>query len=189
MKLKPSGTGCPQSPSALHGSRVSGGPWWRQAHPPRTGAETLCVATCLEGKGAVAVQMEVSHFARQDARFRRFCAWNLRLGLLWTVTTLKDQSTLEASRRREERARGEVAAQAKAQAAGLEQLSFQLHDGAVQKIVAALHTVGALRTGIPDPEEQQTLLLRSEELLGQAVLELRSVINSLHTPPSPEGSG
>lgn len=157
--------------------------------PPQTGAETLCVAARLNGQGAAAVQVEVSHFARQDVRFRRFFAWSLRMGLLWTISTLADQSAVTASLRREEAARGDMISSAQGQFEELEQISFQLHDGAVQKVVAALHTVGALRVGVPDEEEQHALLLRSEELLSQAVLELRSVINSLHTPSATEQRG
>ena len=157
---------------------------------PQTQVETLCAATSIEGLGAVAVQADVSHFARQDFRYRRSCARSLHFGLLMATSLLENHRSLESARQREEQARNVVRSNAVACEEERARFSFQLHDGAVQSLVSVLHMVGALKEAPMQQPEQSALLQKSEERLSQAIREIRGIINSLHTPTSgPGGSG
>jgi signal transduction histidine kinase len=154
---------------------------------PKTQVETLCAATSIEGLGAVAVQADVSHFARQDFRYRRLCARSLHFGLVMVTSLLENHRSLERARQREEQARNVIRSNAAAREEERARISFQLHDGAVQSLVSVLHMVGALKEATTQQPEQSALLQKSEELLSQAIREIRGIINSLHTPNS--GSG
>lgn len=151
---------------------------------PPTRGETLCVAASVEGVGSLAIQAEVLHFARQDFRYRRFCCRTLYLSLLSVISLLESQRALERAREREEQVRHLVHANALAREGERERLSLQLHDGVIQSMVSAFHMVEAIREMDTYQPEHSAILQRAEEVLSQAIKELRGVINALHTATS-----
>lgn len=154
---------------------------------PQTDGETLCVAASIAGLGSLAIQAEVSHFARQDFRYRRFCCRTLYLSLLSVINLLESQRALERAHEREEQVRHLVHSNALAREKEGERLSLQLHDSVIQNMVSAFHMIEAIREMNTHHPEQSAILQRAEEVLSQAIRELRGVINALHTAaPGPE---
>lgn len=154
---------------------------------PQSHGETLCAAASVEGLGSLAVQAEVSHFARQDFRYRRLCSKSLQLGLLSMINLLESQRALEREHESAGLARHLVHSNALVKKEERERLSLQLHDGVIQSMVSAFHMVEAVREMNIQPPEQNAILQRAEETLHQAIRELRGVINTLHTAsPEPE---
>ncbi|MBI2856570.1 MAG: hypothetical protein HYX93_06975 [Chloroflexi bacterium] len=152
--------------------------------PPPAGGEVLCTTASVDGLGAVAVQAEVSNFARRDFRYRRLCCGSLLLGLISVCSLLEGRFALELARQEQERGRRLESTSAHAQEMERVRLSFLLHDGVVQNMVAVTHMVDALREALAGSPEQMALIERSEGLLRQAVGEVRGVINALHSPVS-----
>ena len=131
--------------------------------------------------------MEVSHFARQGFRYRRFCTRALYLALLSVIGILESQRALERAQEREEQIRHLVHSNAIARQEERERLSLQLHDGVIQSMTSAFHMVEAIREMSTLRPEQSAILQRAEEVMSQAIKELREFINALHTTtPGPE---
>lgn len=151
---------------------------------PRTQSETLCVAASVDGVGSLAIQAEVSHFARQDFHWRRFCCRSLYLSLLSVVSLLETQHALERAREREEQVHHLMHANALAREEERERLSIQLHDGAIQSMVSAFHMVEAVREMGTHRPEHSAVLQKAEDVLRQAIMELRGVISTLHKATS-----
>ena len=148
---------------------------------PQVQGEILCAAASVEGIGSLAIQAEITHFGRQDFRYRRFCCSALYLGLLSAINLLKIQRALGREHEREEQVRHLVHSNALARNEEREHLSLQLHDSVIQNMVSAFHMVEAIRETSTDQSEQGAILQKAEEALSQAIRELRGVINTLHT--------
>ena len=178
-------------PDALKMNPTPSCPRWTQGEwdtlyqrgkaPPADG-EVICVAALVDGLGAVAVQAEVSNFARRDFRYRRLCCGSLLLGLISVCSLLGGRYALEITRREQERGLRLVNSSAHVKEMEREQLSILLHDGVVQNMVAVTHMMDALREASAGSQEQMTLFERSEGLLRQVVGEVRGIINALHSP-------
>ena len=151
---------------------------------PQGGTDVLCVASSWEGLGKLAVQVEMSHFARKDFRYRRFICSSLLFGLLSVGCLLEGQRLQATVNELEEQARELARSHALAREMERERLSVQLHDGVIQGLVSVTHMIGALRETADNEPEQAALLERSEELLRQSIRETREIINTLHSAPS-----
>ncbi|MBF8267555.1 MAG: sensor histidine kinase [Dehalococcoidia bacterium] len=148
---------------------------------PQDHCDILCLATSGEGLGAVAIQVEVSHFARKDFRYRRFLSGSLLFGLLSVSSLLESRRLQAVVREREEQARNLISSHALAREVERERLSLELHDGIIQGLVSVCHMVEALREMTTQQPEQAALLQRSEEILRQSIQETRGIINALHS--------
>jgi signal transduction histidine kinase len=70
-----------------------------------------------------------------------------------------------------------------------ERISLRLHDSVIQRMVSAFHMVEAIRETNIHKLEQAAILQKAEEVLSQAIRELREVINALHSAaPGPEAN-
>ena len=148
---------------------------------PQAHGEILCAAATIEGLGSLAVQAEVTHFARQDFRYRRFCRSALHLGLLSVISLLESQRALEKTQEREEQVRHLVHSNALARQEERGRLSLQLHDGAIQSMAAAFHMIETVREMSEHQPEQSATLQQAEEVMSQAIREIRGVISALGT--------
>ncbi|MDA0988096.1 MAG: histidine kinase [Chloroflexi bacterium] len=154
---------------------------------PQANGEILCAVASVAGLGSLAVQAEISHFARQDFRYRRFCCRALHLALLSAINLMEGQRALERVHERDEQVRHLVHSNALARKEERERLSRQLHDSVIQSMVSAFHMVEAIREmGTHEPEHAAVLQI-AEGLLSQTIREIRGIINVLHTAtPEPE---
>ena len=165
--------------------RWTQGEWdtlYQRGKAPTADAEVICVAALVDGLGAVAVQAEVSNFARRYFRYRRLCCGSVLLGLISVCSLLEGRNALEITPQEQERGLRLVNSSAHVQEMEREQLSLLLHDGVVQNMVAVTHMMDALREASAGSPEQKALFDRSEGLLRQAVGEVRGIINALHSP-------
>lgn len=151
---------------------------------PQANGEILCAIASVEGLGSLAVQAEISHFARQDFRYRRFCCRALHLALLSAINLMEGQRALERVHERDEQVRHLVHSNALARKEERESLSLQLHDGVIQSMISAFHMVEAVREMGTQKPGQTAVLQRAEDVLSQAIREIREVINALHTSTS-----
>ena len=153
-------------------SLLSQGAWnilCQRGTTPQAHAEILCAVTSVEGLGSLAVQAEISHFARQDFRYRRFCCRALYLGLLSVINLLEGQRALERAHEREEQFRHLVHSNALARREERERISLRLHDSVIQSMVSAFHMVEAIRETNIHKLEQAAVLQKAEEALSQAI--------------------